>query len=161
MTCIVAHRDGWMVADKRQIWGQYGRGPFEVLKIRRWHFSLVGFAGATDHIYGAITADDYDKDPADAVCRIMRDAKGDDEYTALVCKRGELGVISGHGVYHSLQANCLWWAIGSGMDAALGYLAGISRHAHKIGPEDAAEAIRFASEIDVGVGDGCHVEVLT
>lgn len=64
-----------------------------------------------------------------------------------------------HGALHDVQSP--WWAIGSGYQAALGFLRGCTLGLREaISPDDGERAIACAAELTANVGDGVQVERL-
>lgn len=160
MTAIVAHRSGWMVADRRQTFEGSLIGPYRTNKIKRGQGILVASSGHgvfQDFIQEALDGAGA-SGQLHAVVQVFRD-KGKD-------LGGHALAVSAEGIVEITSAGALcwltseWWAIGSGYMAALGYLRGAS-HARPVTPEMAAEAIAFASTLTNDVGDGIQVEHLT
>lgn len=132
--------------------------PFVAYKIHRYGFALVGFAGLADVIKSRIPV--TMSDPLRDLPAVIRDAPGDG-YTALLCEDGALYQISEDGGTHQVSSE--YWAVGSGAEAALGYLAGWRSHLKQgepVTPFDAVGAIQFASTLDAGVGFETQVERL-
>lgn len=162
MTCIVAHRDGWMVADRRVNSSETLRNHYDAVKITKRPGLLIatsGFAILRDLVREAV-ADKEGAEAFNAAVAIIRAQTGEHRGHALavtslgvfeICSRGSV-------------SKCAWpfWASGSGYMAALGYLRGFL-DADCVGalkPDDAARAIELAAELDCMVGDGTQVEFL-
>jgi ATP-dependent protease HslVU (ClpYQ) peptidase subunit len=150
MTCIVAHGDGWMVADRRSSFnGGSQIGPFLRTKIRSVNGMLIGTAGA------AYCLDVVCKAAENAALHEVNDAishairvECSGEGAILVVHRGCVYEIPSDGTWMRVEQE--YWAIGSGYQAALGYLAGFGI----VTPETAAAAINFSATLNVDVGDG-------
>ncbi len=159
MTLIIAHRDGWMVADRRTVFDDCLIGPYRVSKIKRGRSILVACAG--NGVFADLVEEALGASPVDelrAVAQVFRD-KGDIGGHALaLTPDGISEVTSKGGVVHLAAA---YWAIGSGYPFALGYMCG--RSMAGTCPIDAAlasDAINFAATFVNNVGDGCQVERL-
>jgi hypothetical protein len=150
-----------MVADRRTVWGDSALRPMRTDKIVRYGHALVGFSGSSDLVrtrvdWGSVNVT---SDPLRDLPPIFRDAP-EREYSAIICADDSLWLISGQGGLHALTADL--FAIGSGADAALGYLRGLrdGRSEMAISPQDAKCAINYAAETDCSVGDGYQEERL-
>jgi hypothetical protein len=161
MTCIIAHRLGWMVADRRVTFGENFIGPYQRDKIRRGTATLlVGIAGRA--IVGDLVTEALGRrNPNAAIddfARVMREHGRGCNALALTTKA--IVEYDQSGAAFTLTAD--WWAIGSGWQAALGWLEAVSlgRKNRLITVEDAQHAITFASRLNSDIGDGFQVERL-
>ncbi len=169
MTLIIAHRDGWMAADRRTVFEHNLIGPYRVSKIKRAPRLLVASAGnsvfadliqqaidnARRDIQHLVPNADYFRE----VVQVFRDKGADIGGHALALTPDGLCEITSRGGALWLDAD--YWAIGSGYPFALGYLAGISRgDSSKITPDHALDAINFAATRTNDVGDGHQLEYL-
>lgn len=159
MTAIVAHRSGWMCADRRQTFEGSLIGPYRTSKIKRGQGILVASAG--NGVFMDLIEEALDAAPASGQLRAVVDvfrSKGQDI-------GGHALAVTHEGIVEITSAGALcwltsdWWAIGSGYPFVLGYLQGASG-ARAVTPEMAAEAIAFASTRVNDVGDGCQTEWL-
>lgn len=169
MTLIIAHRDGWMAADRRTVFEHNLIGPYRVSKIKRAPRLLVASAGngvfadliqqaidnARRDIKHAVPNADYFRE----IVQVFRDKGSDIGGHALALTPNGVCEITSRGGACWLDAD--YWAIGSGYPFALGYLAGISQgDSSKVTPETAMHAINFAATRTNDVGDGYQVEHL-
>jgi len=160
MTLIIAHRDGWMAADRRETFESNLLGPYRVAKIKRGKGILVASAGAgvfQDLITEALEL--INVDPLRCVVQVFRDKGKDLGGHALALTSKGICEITSRGSVSWLDAD--YWAIGSGYMIALGYFAGISQgDSAKVTPETAKHAINVAERYVADVGDGYQVEHL-
>lgn len=161
MTCIIAHRDGWMVADRRQTFQESLIGPYRTAKIKRCGGLLVASSGNgvfQDLIAEALAgASNSGTDTAlHAVAQVFRE-KGDIGGHALALSALGICEITSNGAVCWVDAD--HWAIGSGYPFALGWLAA-KASLGPLGVDDALHAINFASTRTNDVGDGYQVEKL-
>jgi hypothetical protein len=159
MTCIIASRDGWLVADRRQTFEGSLIGPYRTNKIKRGQGILVASSGHgvfQDFIQEALDGTGA-SGQLQAVVQVFRDKGRDLGGHALALTHDGICEITSAGALCWVTAS--HWAIGSGYMAALGYLRGAS-HARAVTPEMAAEAIAFASTLTNDVGDGIQTELL-
>jgi hypothetical protein len=161
VTCIIAHRDGWVVADRRVVCNDQLLGPYAVSKVQRGPGLLVATAG-DDQVRARIERALKGAHTIDALRRIQDvflDApRAGHALVLLDGNRGMYEVTSAGAVLRiSERAPC--WAIGSGYMAAIGYLSGVGQ-TRTITPEVAAEALALCSMLVNDVGDGYQVEHL-
>lgn len=168
MTCIIAHRSGWMVADRRVTFGDTLIGPYQRDKIVKGCGLLVGVFGkgaVGDRIAESLRP--YPIDPAIGtvaehakngleVVRVMMRHEGEGSGALVVTPDG-LVLFDQYGTKNRIDADV--WACGSGYQAALGWLHGRFLGA-SIEPKDAQNAISFASALNSDIGDGFQVERL-
>jgi ATP-dependent protease HslVU (ClpYQ) peptidase subunit len=159
VTVIIAHRSGWMCADRRQTFNGHLIGPYRTQKIRRGQGILVACAG--NGVFKDLVQEALDAAPASGQLRAMvelfREKGNTLDAHALAVTADGIVEITSDGAQCWVTAD--WWAIGSGYMAALGYLEGAS-HARPLTPEMAAEAIAFAATLTNDVGDGIQTEHL-
>lgn len=159
MTCIIAHRLGWMVADRRVTFGENLIGPYQRWKIRRGIPDLlVGVSGraVVGDLMEEALRQTVDTTAALAkVTELMR-SRGEGS-SALVLTADALRELDQQGSLLTLSAD--HWAIGSGYQAALGWLAGACQ-GRLVTPDDAKHAITFAGSLNSDIGDGFQVERL-
>lgn len=157
MTCVIAHRDGWMVSDRRTTYPGGLIGPYEVSKIKRASNVLAATAGAgvlSDEL-GEALAGKNEWTAQRAIVHMMK--AGEDRGHALLLTPQGMWEIGGMGGVVKVAAD--YWAIGSGYQFALGWLAA-KASLRALTPEDALHAINFASTRVNDVGDGYQVERL-
>ena len=160
MTCIIAHRLGWMVADRRVTFGEGYTGPYRRNKIRRSSDILVGCAGPavlSDRIEDALRGDSLVHGNYRAIVATVRE-HGTGSNTLILTANG-ITELDQKGAAFDVDAE--FWAVGSGFEAALGWLHG--RYVARTGcvtPEDAKAAISFAAQLHTDIGDGFQVERL-
>lgn len=159
MTAIIAHRSGWMCADRRQTFNGALIGPYRTEKIRRGQGILVAAAG--NDVMKDLIGEALEAAPASgqlrAVVELFRANGKEQEAHALAVTADGICEITSTGALWWLTSE--WWAIGSGFELVLGYLQGASG-ARPVTPEMAAEAIAFASTRVNNVGDGIQTEHL-
>jgi hypothetical protein len=161
-----------MVADRRVTFSGGLLGPYRVEKIARGPGILV--AGAGDSFLRTALAEAMAPctGAGQALHSVARAIRGLPEQIghvlALTVAHG-LVEIDSRGHCHELESD--YWSIGSGFQAALGYMAGVLSRApggaslrewQRDGatPDLAAEAICFAAGLNADVGDGIQTEVL-
>lgn len=157
MTCIIGHRDGWMVADQRVTFGPI-IGPYEVRKIKRGPGILVGTAG--ESLFGSLVQDAMESgNIAPGVKGIVDLVRGlsEPEGNAMVLTRGGIWEVDSAGCSYRIESP--WWAIGSGNELAQGWLAAVS-DMRPVTLRDAQAAIAFAATRLNNVGHGTQVEHL-
>lgn len=160
MTLIIAHRDGWMVADRRTVFEDCLIGPYRVNKIKRGRALLVACAG--NGVFADLVGDALAPSPPDelrALAQLFRDKGSDIGGHALALTRDGICEITSRGGVVHLDAD--YWAIGSGYPFALGYMQG--RSAAGTCPVDTAlavDAINFVATLVNNVGDGHQLERL-
>lgn len=159
MTAIVAHRLGWMVADRRQTFEGSLIGPYRTSKIKRGPGILVASSGHS--VFQNLIEEALEAAPASgqlrAVVEVFRGKGGEIGGHALAVTADGIVEITSAGALCWLTSD--WWAIGSGYPFVLGYLQGAFR-GRPVSPELAVEAIEFASTRVNDVGDGCQIERL-
>lgn len=156
MTLIIAHRDGWMVADRRTTFDGGLIGPYRINKIKRGRSLLVASSG--NGVFADLILEALAPSPPDefrAVVQVFRDRGSEIGGHALaLMDRGIFELTSRGG---AVQLDADFWAIGSGYQFALGWLGAIvSQRKLEIG--DALHAITFTSTRVNDVGDGYQVE---
>lgn len=165
MTLIIAHNDGWMVADRRTVFEGSLIGPYRLSKIKRGRDLLVASAG--NGVFGDLIAEALEETRSSdhaalhQVAKVFREKGSDIGGHALALTRSGICEVTSRG-------GCVWvdadyWAIGSGYQFALGYLAGIEaagEHDIDIEPAHAIDAIAFAATRVNDVGDGHQIERL-
>lgn len=163
MTCIVAHRSGWIIADRRNTLCDTWRVPIVTPKIIRHAnclFASAGSAYVNAKLLAAVQGA-RDEDILDRMADAMRAPEDKGDGHVLVVQEGKLWTIDGHGAL--LEIDYPFWSIGSGYQAALGYLAGIQ---YELGSKEietyhAINAVAFAAELNTDCGDGYQVETLS
>jgi len=158
VTCIIAHRDGWMAADRRETFQDALIGPYRTAKINRADGILVASSGSgvlMDLIREALEASGADK--LRAVVQVFRDKRDGVSGHALALTPSGICEITSTGGLSWLDSD--HWAIGSGYPFALGWLGAIAAQ-RQITPDDALNAINFAATRVNDVGDGIQVERL-
>jgi hypothetical protein len=160
VTLIIAHRDGWMAADRRTVFEDCLIGPYRLDKIKRGRGLLVACAG--NGVFADLVQEALAPSPADelrVVAQVFRDKGSDIGGHALAVTPAGICEITSKGGVVWLDAD--YWAIGSGYPFALGYMQG--RSAAGTCPVDTAlavDAINFVGPLVNNVGDGCQVEHL-
>lgn len=161
MTCIIAHRDGWMVADtahtfndhttvpcsQSKVW-RAGVRPSEDADIPRQLTMLWATCGASslkdlvlDHL-----SQNQDKSPVVEISKVFR--QNPDKGEALIVTwGGDLYHIGSNGAILRIDDGVKYWAIGSGYQAALGYLHG-QGDGETCSLEAAQKAIAFAHTLN-------------
>lgn len=163
MTCIIGHRSGWMVADRRVTFGDTLIGPYKRDKIRKGCGLLVGIAGssfAADYVGHQLAKFSGSLgDMKDAALYVLGETMREHGRgsSALVVIDSELWLYDEHGARSAIDSS--FWAIGSGYQAALGWLHG-RLLGGKVEPQDAQNAISFAAQLNSDVGGGWQVERL-
>jgi ATP-dependent protease HslVU (ClpYQ) peptidase subunit len=165
MTCIIAHRDGWMVADRRASFDGWV-GPYKVEKIFRCAqlpilVGVSGTAGVKTLMQEATEGCRIHSDAIRAMVQVQRDRKTEDGTTLLVLSAQGLLEIDPSGYAYELESNI--WAVGSGSMTAIAYLAGWSADwpHRKVSGTTAEAAIKFVGTLNTTVGDGIQAEYLT
>lgn len=166
MTCIIAHRDGWMVADRRKTFQDTLLGPYVVNKIIRGPDLLVACAGAaevSEHVRRALREANV-RDALSRVQDVFFERPEGHHGHAIILQRGlglsnRLYEVSSRGDLAELDSRAEFWAIGSGYLVALGYLKACS-HSERIVAAHAIGAIEYSATLCLDVGDGCQVEHL-
>lgn len=166
MTCIVAHKDGWMVSDRRVSFGTY-IGPYDVTKIVKhdWHNMLIGVAGVGAFVK-SVSTKTKDCASVNDVKQVLSDMclewkARQEDICLLVVTKGVITEFDPSGGMFDISSNYDYWAIGSGSMAAVGYLDGLKKCGVKITPDIGIETIQYVSRLNVGVGDGTQMEFLT
>lgn len=163
MTCVIAHRDGWMAADRRQTFEGSLIGPYRTMKIKRGAGLLVATSGNglfQDLVAEALAgAANVGTDTAlHAVAQVFREKGADIGGHALALSRIGICEITSRGAICWVDAD--HWAIGSGYPFALGWLAAVAARGAPLLPDVAVDAINFAATRTNDVGDGVQVERL-
>lgn len=161
MTCIVAHRAGWIIADRRNTLCDTWRMPILTPKIVRHAnclFASAGSAYVNSKLLSAVQGA-RDEDILDRMAQAMRAPEDKGDGHVLVVQEGKLWTIDGHGAL--LEIDFPYWAIGSGYQAALGYLAGAESDPKNIREGHAICAVEFAATLNTDCGDGVQVELLS
>lgn len=162
MTCIIAHRDGWMAADRRKTFDGGLLGPYVVTKILRSDGLLWGTAGSGElpsKIQSAAKGCAYPDNLAAMQALFLGSGDGLPGHALVLTVDGGIWELLSRGDLARIDPKVTHWAIGSGFQYALGYLAAIER-GRKLVPNDARQAIKFASTRVNDVGDGIQVERL-
>ncbi len=158
MTAIVAHRDGWIVADTQSTFHGCMVGPFEVHKIVNFGHTLIGASGLSafkQQITKPLANKTEDKLPA-ALQKYLEE-KSPDVYVLLVNSKGRLSKFDSAGCEYPVKPSFDFWAIGSGADHTLGWLACIQQQ-RKVTPQDAVKAIEYAAACVTTVNSTCDIE---
>lgn len=161
MTCIIGHRDGWIVADVAHTFNDFTTCPCYRSKVWR--------AGVTvgDSVPKQLTAlwatcgssvlsdlvcerlgENPDKSPVVEIAKVFR-ANPDKGEALIVTHGGDIIHIASSGAILYITGE--YWAIGSGYQAALGYLRGVRHLRDKGEPvtiEDAQHAIGMAAALN-------------
>lgn len=162
MTCIIAHRDGWMVADRRQTFESSLIGPYKTAKIKRGPGVLVGTSGNgvfQDLVAEELATRSYAEEAIRHVAKVFRTHGAEIGGHAIALSEKGICEITSRGAVVWLEAE--YWAIGSGYPFALGWLECLAFHGDKITPTDAYNAISFAADRVNDVGDGHQEEHLS
>lgn len=132
MTCIIAHRDGWMASDSLSSSVTGYRLPTVAKKITVvGNHTLIGAAGQAGFPQFAKevlpdAAEDVDK-TVEVLSKWLREnSPKPDVELLLVNNRRKLYYVSCDGVAHEVSEDFDFWAIGSGAEYAMGYLEGIA-----------------------------------
>lgn len=166
MTVIVGHKDGWMVADTREMI-QDEVLPTVAKKIQKiGTHSIVGAAGdAGFHTFAIEALQDASEDVNRAIPVIsewLRKESGEsDYYVVLVNHKRELWLIDSHGAASQVTED--FTAIGSGGLPTEMYLKGLSvnRPNHRITAQDAAMAIGEVADRLTSIGHNTYTLELT
>lgn len=170
MTCVIAHRDGWTVADTRGMQGPQIL-PCVFKKVVRVGppgesaHTLIGIAGQASviHDFEAVAADageDVNK-CAEIFRQIMQELKPECGGSCLlVNNKREMYMLDSLGASSRLTPETEFEVIGSGQDVAYGYLYRCQQQNGHVTQEDAMNAIRAASTRDVAVGPDSILETL-
>lgn len=159
MTCIVAHRDGWMVADRRMTFQDSLIGPYVVNKIQRGTGLLVATSGCgslNDRV-ARVLREEHSQDALRAIQDVFLGSDGRPGH-ALVLHGQRIFEITSRGSLVELADQAAYWAIGSGYQVALGYLRACSARCSRVVVAHAISAIDCASTLVNDVGDGHQVE---
>ena len=165
MTCIIAHRDGWMCADRRTTFTGGLLGPYVLSKVKRSDGLLWATAGAgvLPTKIKAVLKDDDRYYPANlkAIQGLFLAQPGDgmQGHALVLTVDRRIYELSSSGELSEIGRKVTHWSIGSGYQFALGYLHAIEK-TRKITPKDARAAIAFASTRVNDVGDGFQLEKL-
>lgn len=163
MTCIIGHRDGWMVADVAHTFNDHTTCPCYQSKVWRagvrpaegeripWQLTMLwATCGASvlkdlvlDHL-----SEHQDKSPVVEISKVFRQNPDKGE-ALIVTAGGDIFHIASSGAILNITGD--YWAIGSGYQAALGYLRGVRHQGDKGKPvtiEDAQQAIAMAAMLN-------------
>ena len=161
MTLVLAHRDGWMIADRRIMDGSLQVNRYRLNKIQRHPRLplLVGCAGSMSNV--SLIRDLLDESETDVesvvikrlanLCR-QEDGKNNSELLILTPTR-LVETDHGGGIFE-LEAQ--YGAIGSGGQQAMAWNAGACAGR----PLGLDLARMYVASVNVSVGDGMQVEVL-
>lgn len=165
MTCIVAHKDGWMVADQRVSFGTY-IGPYVVKKILKldWPKMLIGVAGCGAFLQvlpNRIKECSTEQQVLEVLSDLCRSYKagGEDMSLIVTCSNKIIELDPSGGMYE-VNSRYDFWAVGSGSTGAIGYIDGLKECGVNIDSSVGVRAVEYISKINVGVGDGFQVEKL-
>ncbi len=157
MTCIIGHRDGWMVADVAHSFTDLTRCPCYTSKVLFYAVPNTGgrmkfiWASCGNSVLYDKTATAIREDspsPLGDLAGVFREFRNEGE-ALVVCSSGDIYQISTSGALLKMEAE--YWAIGSGYQAALGFLRGQGHDAVSI--NDAKQAIAFAAELCTDVSE--------
>ncbi len=160
MTCIVAHRSGWIAADRRHSMCDTWRIPVATPKILKYQNCLFASAGAgyvKDRLMYALQGC-RDEDILDCMANAMSNMKDRNDGHVLVVQNATLFHVDGTGGRYEIAHP--FWSIGSGCQAALGYLAGAKRDPADILACHGVSAVEFAATLNTDCGDGVQLEHL-
>jgi ATP-dependent protease HslVU (ClpYQ) peptidase subunit len=158
VTLVIAHRDGWMAADRRTVFEDCLIGPYRLSKIKRGRRLLVACAG--NGVFADFVQEALAPSPSDelrAVAQVFRDKGSDIGGHALALTPAGICELTSKGGIVWLDAD--FWAIGSGYPFALGWLSAIAAH-RRVAEQDALHAINFVATRVNNVGDGYQIERL-
>lgn len=162
MTLIIAHTDGWMVADRRTVFDGGLIGPYLVSQIKRAPGILAACAG--NGVLSDLLEETLEErrsghqDALRAVAKMFRGRSEKDGHALALTPLGIAEITSSGGV---VRLNAAYWAIGSGFPFAMGYLEGIAQgDSRLVTPEKAMHAINLAARYTNDVGDGYQTEYL-
>ncbi|HEY3498221.1 MAG TPA: hypothetical protein VGK73_26165 [Polyangiaceae bacterium] len=161
MTLVIAHKDGWMAADRREVFEGQLLGPYRVNKIKRGQGILVASAG--NGVFQCLIQEALDDAPPTAsdglraVIKVFRDKGSEIGGHALALTREGICEITSRGGVSWLASD--YWAIGSGYQFAIGYLTGVSGGG-AVTDTHALHAINVAERFVNDVGDGYQLERL-
>lgn len=152
MTVIIGHIDGWMVSDTLCL---HGNDRHTTNKILRFDNCLIGVSGLA--VVGQVLRKKIgDKDPLEGTIEYLHEHPQECD-VLYVGKNKDVVLVTANGTL--IVPKGKYWAIGSGMDLVLGYLAGKKKLA-LVEPKDAIEAIAFASTINNSVNAQTTMETL-
>lgn len=138
MTCIVAHRSGWMVADRISLFGGHAFSTDEkIVSLGHTLLAASGESGFKQRIAKVL-----ENTSQEAVPEVLSDhlsASKPDVNVLLVNKIQKLIVFDECGARY--YPSCDLWAIGSGADLVIGFMAGRGLDT----AAGAQEAIRWAA----------------
>lgn len=169
MTCIIAHRDGWMVSDRR-ITANNCIERYAIDKIQRHRKLpiLVGTAGCMNTVQRV--RDLLDESLHEHESTIIRrlgelrqanDGKNDGTFIVLTPTR-LIEIDTGGGIFEFLgRLGVVGCAVQATMSWFNGYLRGGNPYAgNSITTKTACSTIEFLSGVYTGIGDGTQVELL-
>lgn len=155
MSCIVAHRSGWIIGDTRLS----GGGEICVTDVKKVQkagkHSLVSAVGSFS-LSGLVervitdTAEANTQVLVDQLCQFFQTEGDSVDGEVVVVGDGKIYVVTTGYYYRPLDA---YHANGSGRGVAYGYLKGLEKCGRVISMQDAGDAIRLSSTVDVGVND--------
>lgn len=162
MTCIVAHRSGWMVADRRITFSDSLIGPYQINKIIKRPGLLIASAGNAvvgDWIRDCVARWEGENALQEVIDMFRRESRSEPLGHALAVTKSGIYEVGGRGCLHTIAPEATHWAIGSGYQFALGWLASTEKYM-VLRPRHAEAAIEFAATRVNDVGDGVQVELL-
>lgn len=157
MTCIIGHRDGWMVADRRATFHDTRVSSFRPEKIVRARDALLALEGMAGVVWRMAPAV-WSATPVHEFARLISE-HGEDQVSGIAVWRGDVWTVQGCGEMRRVD-RADYWCTGSGQELAHGYIAGAVAHDRRVGTLLAVEAIGFASQWNLQCGDGVQVERL-
>jgi ATP-dependent protease HslVU (ClpYQ) peptidase subunit len=149
-----------MAADRRTTFTGGLLGPYQVSKVHKGQGILVAAAGdhlLIDRISEVLPKAKTTNKALESIRAIFRAPNSGGH--ALVLTADRLIEVTSGGALVDLAKEQLFWAIGSGYQVALGYLA--AKHATgRVDGDTAKQAILYASTLVADVGDGFQLETL-
>lgn len=160
MTAIAVHRDGWIAADQLSTIGPT-KGPFVVHKILDFGHTLIAVAGPSvfKQKFNDELTTAQKKTPKSikkALVQHLREA-GHCVEAVLVNTDGYICKFAEEGCEYPLKQDHDFIAIGSGGSEVLGWLAACEYNNGTITPEDAVDAIKYASSVVLSVNEDVDV----
>jgi hypothetical protein len=154
MTLIIAHRSGWMVADRRVTFQDSLIGPYVVSKIKRGSGILVASSG--NGVFKDLIVESIDGG-LPAIAKLFRENGREIGGHALARTAAGICEVTSRGGLEWVDSD--FWAIGSGYQFGLGWLAAVAS-TRPVVPDDAKHAINYAATRVSDVGDGHQLEIL-
>lgn len=148
MTLVIAHKSGWMVADKRATYSGE-TWPLLVNKIHRFRDCLVASCGDSSVRTKLHNSLPLQHGVTGYVEWINQAQSGSDNTRVLCVRKGHLELFTGGGCIETITQD--WWAIGSGAHIAYGYLTSVEEQFGSVIPRSAVNAIVVASRLLPGV----------